>query len=164
MTDFQAILIELRNYIVMNVPQFGKNGYVIDEGNDNAFKGLTDAIEEYFYIDFQDGSSQVDYDRSEEAYKTYLATANLKLVARTKKYTAASMGDVLFACVSNFADTCQVTANIENLTTDEAFIFSQETGEEIPKPLCLVLINFTLSTFVNKKKTCVELVCKKPSC
>jgi hypothetical protein len=164
MTDFQNILVQLKDYILTNVPQFGVNGYVIDPGNDNSFKGLTDAIDEYFYLDFQDGSRQVEYDQIEDALNVYFGRGNMKIVARTKKYTAASMADVLFACIENFADDCSIQSDIDSVTTDESFIFMQETEEEIPKDMCLVLINFGMIMPVNKKKQCVELVCKKPLC
>lgn len=164
MTDFQNILQQLRDFILLNVAVFGKNGYVLDKGNDNAFKGLTDIIDEYFYLDFQDGNGQVEYDKIEDARNVYNGMANVKLIARTKKYTPESMADVLFACIESFADDCQILSDIDGVTTDEEFIFNQETEGDIPKDLCLVLINFRLTAIVNKKKDCIELVCKKPLC
>jgi hypothetical protein len=143
-----------------------KNGYVIDKGNDKSFKGLTDAIPEYFYLDFKEGDGQIEFDKQLDSGKgIYLATGNFKLVCRTTKYDVGQLSDALFSCLNMYGEANRYTVSVEELTTDEEYIFTVERPDmEIPKDMCLIWIGFSIEAYMKPNKNCITLECKDKSC
>lgn len=152
----------IKNQILSLVPQFGGNGYVIHKGKEDSFKGITDSISFWFYIDFQDGVEAFDFDNDAGNIASCGAsqvTGNYKLVAGmcgTNKHNAI---DVLVSVLSSLG------AIVDKAWTDAEVILGEEwEGKELKSDLQLYRVDFQLITYKNALNNCLTLECGDTTC
>lgn len=159
----QAAQIEgIKEQLLATIPQFGGNGYVIQKGDDESFKGITDAISFWFYIDFQDGVESFEFDNSTDLIpnKTaYQIIGNYKLIAGmcgTNKHNAI---DVLVSALSSFG------VDVQKAWTDPETILGEEwENKKLKSDLQLYRVDFTLTTYKTGLIDCLTLICDDGKC
>lgn len=144
------------------IPQFAGNGYIIQKGDDDSFKGITDDIAFWFFIDFQDGVEAVEFDSDFENVPNkgaVLVTGNYKLVAGmcgTNKHNAIQ---VLVGALSSTA------ADVSKAWTDSEVILSEQwEDKELKSDLQLYRVDFSLLSYETNLTKCLILECADDSC
>lgn len=152
----------LKDQILLLIPQFDGNGYVIQKGDDESFKGITDTISFWFYIDFQDGVESFEISRDFDVLPNkdaYQVTGNYKLVAGmcgTNKHNAI---DVLASALAS------QNMVIEKAWTDPETILGDEwQDKKLKSDLQLYKIDFTLTTYKTGLTNCITLECGDTTC
>ena len=161
MTALNNKLEQLKDFLLANVNPFvGKYGVIIKRGQEQFIKGITDALPNYFYLDYTDGDGQVEFNPLDDSscYGIFNAKGSFKLVARFSGYDIDLACDALAACVLDCG------GELVSLSTDPQWIYNTETGEPIKCDLDLIRIVFTLELPVRPKKSCITLLCKDESC
>ena len=161
----QATQIEsLREFLLGVIPQFDGNGYIIEKGKDDSFKGITDDISFWFYINFQDNIESFEFDNDTSVLPNKGAvevTGNYKIVAGmcgTNKHNAI---DVLVAALRSAPGMIDV----QMAWTDAEEIVSNELdGKKLKEDLQLYQVNFQLVTYKTNIINCLTLECGDTTC
>lgn len=148
----------IRESILDKIPLFGGvNGYIIKRGVDQRVKGITDTIDNYFYLDYRDGDGQMTFNDDDSLTKDSVSLeTNYKLIAR---FSGVSVDDGLSALIACLKP--MINVEIESATTDAEFIFSEENDDDKLKRnnMCLVRIYFTTYEHLRFNINCIDLNC-----
>jgi len=152
----------VKDFLLGLIPQFDGNGYILQKGNDDAFRGVTDDIPFWFYLDFQDGIESFEFDDEADNIPSkngFRVTGNYKLVA-------AMTGTEKHNAIQSLVSALSLTgAGIQKAWTDSEVILSEEMeGMELKSGLQLYKINFQLVTFGAGQAACVALICDDCDC
>lgn len=152
----------LKDILLGLIPQFDGNGYILQKGDDDAFRGVTDDIPFWFYLDFQDGVESFTFDNDVDMLPSkggYKVTGNYKIVSAM---TGTEKHNAIQSLVSCLAIT---GAEIQKAWTDTEVILSEEMeGMKLKSDLQLYKINFQISTFGAGQAACVALICDDYDC
>ena len=164
MTALNTKLESLKDLLLAWINPFvGKYGVIIKRGEEQFIKTITDAIPNYFYLDYTDGDGQVEFNPLDDSacYQIMNAKGSFKLVARFTGYDINVACDALTACILDCG------GELVSLSTDAAWIYSEEVPDDkdgIKCDLDLIRIVFTLEQPIKPKKNCIELLCKTEAC
>ena len=165
---FNTEIQELIDRIKTDHPIF-TDGFFFDPNNENGFRGFTDAISNYFYIEINEDETGTKYFMSESlasGCNSYNVTfsANIYFVLTTCKNKSLATQKLLTSLY--YPWIVQNTGDNEYSIYAEMMQNTLEEGEEL-KPFSsnLKLIRFTVNgTFLFTGNTCEDGLCVDDCC
>lgn len=158
---FKGCICEILDKLSTRNQVFQGAAYYYDKREiGSEYKGITDERRHYLYIAEDSKEKRDAYEFDTELRRSIVeARKQFKLVARVEDVECIETAMcTLLAHLGDCGVQCQFVP--KSGSTDSEYIYKSETGHELKKQMCLLLIRFELVTIFNNKLCCSkEVIC-----